>query len=154
MSATELYGLLLAVGVLAVALALGGWHWADLRRPSASGSDDEAAHRAFQTTRRWAMSGVMALLAALIFVGSRTGHRVGDRPNPVFIGVWLAVSALVVLLLILAAVDWLSIRRLARRQRSEIVREGMELLKQELRERAARPSNGRANHDLNGRNVE
>jgi O-antigen/teichoic acid export membrane protein len=88
----------------------------------------------------------MTALGLLILVGSQTSHKVGARPNPVFIAVWLIVTGLVVVLLVLAALDWQATRRYARRHRSAIVREGMELLKEEMRRRSAPPpdGNGRA----------
>jgi hypothetical protein len=144
---TAFYGLLLAVSVLGVALALGGWQWAAHRGHPNASAEDEATHFARQNLRRSAGAAIMTLLAALIFVGSRIEHLgVNGRPNPAFIVIWLTTFALVVLLLILALIDWVSIQRYARRQRSAIVREGLETLQDELRRqhRGAADGNGRA----------
>ena len=140
MPASEYYGILLAACVLAVAAGLWLWHRVDVRRPGLVLSDEDAEHFARQFVRRGAVAAVMSVLAGLIFVGSITNHRVNDRPNPVFIGVWLVVFALIGFLLVVAGIDWAATRRYARRQRSAIVREGMSLLREELKQRAAQRS--------------
>jgi len=91
LTSTELYGLLLAVGVFAVAVALAGWHWAELRKPVPIGSEADALHFARQNARRCAVAGIMMVLAPLLFVGSRADHRLNGRPNAVFIAVWLVL---------------------------------------------------------------
>ena len=147
MTSTELYGLVLAVGVFAVAVALAGWHWVELRKPAPIGSEADALHFARQNARRCAVAGIKMVLVPLLFVGSRTGHRLNGRPNAVFIAVWLVVFTLVTALLILAGIDWLATRQFARRTRSAIVREGMELLGEEMKARARQASKKREDGD-------
>ena len=146
MSPFELYGLVLSGSVVAVALVLLGWHRAERRREGWTASDADLAHFARQDRLRRVVAAVMIVLAGLILVGSRTPHQIGRRPNPLFIIVWLTTFALVLALLVLAFLDWVSIRRYARRQRGAIVRESLDLLKDELRRHAAPPTNGRS-HD-------
>ena len=150
MTGTEGYGLILALAVGAVALLFVGWNWAEHRQPIPLVADDDVAYFYRQKFRRHVVAGIMMVLAALIFVGSRTDHRLHGRPNVVFVVVWMAVFGLVLLLLVLASVDWLATRRFARRTRSAIVREGMELLKEEMRQRAreANPKLGSGNGAL------
>ena len=136
MTATALYGMVLAAGVLAVALALIVWHRVEARAPLPLLSKEDEVHFARQGVRRRVVAGVMLVLSALIFVGSRMDHRRNGGPNPVFIVVWLVVFGLVLVLLVLAGVDWLATRRFARRSRGTIVREGMALLREEMMERA------------------
>ena len=136
MTATALYGMVLAAGVLAVALALIVWHRVEARAPHPHHSEEDEVHFARQGVRRRFVTGVMLALSTLIFVGSLTDHRRLGGPNPVFIFVWLVVFGLVLVLLALAGVDWLATRRFARRSRGRIVREGMELLREEMKERA------------------
>lgn len=147
LSAIALYGLVLAGGVLAVAFLLVGRQWAEHRQAASVESDEDVAHFRRQSLRRSTVSGIMVVLALLILIGTRTPHRLADRPNPVFLLTWLVAFALVILLLVLAGADWLATRNYALRQRRAIVREGIEILREELERRARPPTNGRAAGD-------
>jgi hypothetical protein len=46
---------------------------------------------------------------------------------------WLAIALLVLLLFILASFDWLATQRYARRHRRAMVREGLEIVRDEFR---------------------
>jgi hypothetical protein len=131
-SPTAVYGLGLALGVTAVATSLLGWQWAEAKSRPEEDAAAEAEHYSRRFVRRSAASYVMIGLAVLILVGSTTDHLVGGRANPVFVGAWLAAFVLVFVLLTLAAADWVSVRRFARRRRAALVREGVESLRRAL----------------------
>lgn len=127
----------LSLFVVCVAVALAAWQWADLRRRSPQNSPEDAAHFHRQDVRRWLVSGLMLLLGVLFYSGTHVATRIGRRPNVVFVETWVAVLGVIIALLVLAAIDWLATTRYARRHRQEIVREGMEILRDELRRRAS-----------------
>ena len=142
MPGIEVSSAALAIGLACVAGLLLLWQWLEGRRRGADLSDDDAAHFARQSWRRGIVAGVMVLLAVGVFVGSRLDPRdaVG-RPNVRYLQTWLGVFLLVFILFVLAVADWLATRRYARRQRYAIVREGLEILKDEMRLRL-RPGPG------------
>ena len=113
------------------------------QRPSEL-SEEDRAHFVSQEIRRSVVATAMFLLAVGIYFGSRIETKRDGRPNAWFIAIWLAVFALVIVLLTLALVDWVSTRRYARRQRQTILREGLQILGEELRRRAEPPSDGHA----------
>jgi hypothetical protein len=133
-SALETYGLILAAGVFVVTLVLIRGHWSELSGPVRGDSPVEIAHYRHQSARRRLMSTLMISQAVLILLGSTVRHEVDGRPNPLFILIWLTVCVLVVVLLVLAAIDWLMIQKFARWMRVEIVRGGVEALKAGLKE--------------------
>ncbi len=149
MSPTSVYGSWLALGLAAIVLLLLLWQWADRRFRSSDLSDADRAHFRGQDVRRAFVAGAMALLASGIFVGSRMPYKVNGRPNLAFLEIWLAILALILILIGLALVDWFATRAYARRHRSEIVREGMEIIQEELRIRSEL-NQGRT--EINGRN--
>jgi hypothetical protein len=142
LSSFELYGLALAASVIGVTLLLGGWDWVERRRLWPNPSDEDAAYFASRDVRRRIVAAIMVLMAGLVLVGSRTPHELEGRPNPLFVWVWVAAIVLVIPLLALAMVDWLAVRRHARRHRNAILREGMKLLEDELKRRAPPHTNG------------
>ena len=79
--------------------------------------------------------------------------RLPAGPNPNFIETWIGVFILVMVLLVLAMVDWLATRSYAARHRRAIVREGLEILREEMRLCALRPTNGQAVEGSNGRDL-
>jgi hypothetical protein len=147
---TPLYGLALSVGVALIALALIAWQFLDQRGRGESLSEEDRAHFTRQDVRRWVVSFVMLLLAAAIFAGSRMDAKVEGRPNLWFVGTWGGVFLLVILLLVFALVDWLATQSFARRHRGAIVREGLEILRDEMRLRARKPANGPVSDGGNG----
>jgi hypothetical protein len=130
-----------------LAAALLGWReWSDRRDRAVDLSQEDARHFGYQDTRRTLGIVVMLMLAIGLVVGSRVPHKVGNQTNPQFLGIWLGVFLLILLLLSLAMIDWIALRHFARRHRNEILRERIEILKEESRRRKA--LNGNANgHD-------
>jgi uncharacterized membrane protein len=151
-SPTSYYGSWLAIGLIAVVALLLAWQWAERRQRGAIDlPDDDRIHFRRQDVRRWVVAGALTLLAVGIHFGSRLPYKRGGRPNPAFIEVWLAVFVLILVLLGLALADWLSTRAYARRHRTAIVREGMEILREEMRLRTGQPSKEK-NKKEGGRN--
>ena len=140
MSPTSYYGSWLALGLIAVVALLLGWQWAERRHRGSDLSDDDRIHFRRQDVRRWVVAGALTLLAIGIHFGSRLPYKRDGRPNFTFVEVWLAVFVLIFILMGLALDDWLATRAYARRHRTAIVREGMEILRKEIRLRAGQPS--------------
>jgi len=129
--------LALASFILLVVGLLGWREWSDRRgRPDDLGAED-AGHFADQDRRRYLGLIILCLLAIGVVVGSGMPARLGNRANPPFVAIWLAVFALISILLTLALSDWIALRRYARRQRREIHRERLEILQDEARRRDA-----------------
>jgi hypothetical protein len=136
-STSALLGAVLSAGVILVALALGFWQWHDCRlRPTGLSPEDHAFFRN-QELRRWTVFALMLVVGVLLLVGTRISHLVGGQPNPLFVQTWIVILALVFALFMLALFDWVATGRYARRHRQEITREGLEILRDELRRRAA-----------------
>ena len=89
----------------------------------------------------------MFILSAAILIGSRMPPRLTNRPNLYFVAVWLVVFVLVFLLVAIAMIDWFSTRIYARRHRTAIVREAIEILRDELKVRRLSSANGRVLDD-------
>ena len=136
-SPTSYYGFWLALGLIGIVGFLLLWQWKDRRNREDNLSEADRGHFWYQDVRRWVVAGTMTLLAVGIYYGSRLPYRLKGRPNLVFLETWLAVFALILILIGLAFLDWLATRNYARRHRNEIVREGMEILRDEIRFRAA-----------------
>jgi UDP-N-acetylmuramyl pentapeptide phosphotransferase/UDP-N-acetylglucosamine-1-phosphate transferase len=117
--------------VLLVAASLGWKEWSDRRDRNPDLSPEDARHFGHQDVRRAMGIGVMAFLAVGLYVGSRVPHKVANRSNPQFVGIWLGIFLLILFLLGLAMIDWLALRIYARRHRDQILRERVELLKRE-----------------------
>jgi UDP-N-acetylmuramyl pentapeptide phosphotransferase/UDP-N-acetylglucosamine-1-phosphate transferase len=117
--------------VLLVAGLLAWKEWSDRRSRNSDLSPEDARHFGHQDVRRAMGIGVMALLAVGLYVGSRVPHKVANRSNPQFLGIWLGIFLLILFLLGLAMIDWLALRVYARRHRNQILRERVELLKRD-----------------------
>jgi hypothetical protein len=93
----------------------------------------------------------MLTLAADVLFGSWVAPRVGGRGNPQFVAVWLGVLSLIVVMLLLAFVDWMATRAYGRRQRKALFREQIDELRREIQarsvERGEGPPPGRASDD-------
>ena len=57
-------------------------------------------------------------------------------------GIWLGVFVLIFVLLSLAMIDWIALRLFARRHRDQILRERIEILREEARLKKATPRAG------------
>ena len=130
-------GTALSIGVTAVALGLALWQWFDGRHRPDKLSQEDHEHFRNQEMRRWSVSGLMLALGVLLFIGIHVPPRMQRRPNLAFVETWAAVLGIIVVLLVLAFQDWGATRRYARRQRAVMAREGMAILRDEMRRRAA-----------------
>ncbi len=130
MSDIELASLALASLVLAVAALLGYREWLDRRARSPQLAPEDLEHFAGRDHRRSLGLTILCLLALGIVVGSRTPIRVAMQPNPFFLALWLGIFFLILTLLSLAMVDWLDLRRYARRKKQAIGREQRAILHQ------------------------
>jgi hypothetical protein len=128
-NSTESSGLALSLGLAATGLGLLLWQWAESRRRSHELSAEDVSHFARQDVRRWVVAGLMVMLSAGVYLGSRMPPRLNGNPNVRFLEVWLWVILLVLVLLVLALVDWLATRRYARRHRVALLREGLDILR-------------------------
>jgi len=134
--------LILSIAVSIVSILLLVWLWLDRRNRETDLSKDDELHFSLQDTRRTVVAGIMFVLSAGLYAGARIDPRINGQPNLRFVQVWLGIAMLVVLLLVLALIDWLATQQYARRHRRAIVREGLEILRDELRLRMAARGNG------------
>lgn len=124
--------LALAGVILLVAALLGYREWVDRRGRSPRPSPEDRDHFRRRDRRRSVGLSILSLLALGVVVGSRTPIRADGRPNPVFLGLWLLVFALIAALLTLALVDWYDLRRYARQKKAAIGREQLSILQAEI----------------------
>jgi UDP-N-acetylmuramyl pentapeptide phosphotransferase/UDP-N-acetylglucosamine-1-phosphate transferase len=140
--------LVLSSFVLLVAALLGWREWVDRRDRSPELSPEDARHFGHQDRRRTLGLVVLAALAVGLVVGSRIPHKIGNQTNPQFLGIWFGVFLLISLLLFLAMIDWLALRIFARRHRSQILRERIEILKEEAaRRKGLKAADGNGHHE-------
>lgn len=139
--------LVLSSFVVLVAALLAWKEWCDRRARAVELTPEDSLHYFHQDTRRSMGIAVMGLLAVGLVVGSRTPTRLGNRANPQFLVIWLGVFLLIALLLLLAMIDWLALRGFARRQRSQILRERIEIIREEQRLKKARGIDGNGQSD-------
>jgi hypothetical protein len=125
--------LFLSLGVTVVAALLFVLVWNDRGRRDSDLSPEDTEHFARQDVRRVVGTLVMLMLAAAIYFGSRIPPRQAQGANPLFVQIWLGAFLLIFFLLILSFMDWQATRLYARRHRQAIVRERIELLKEELK---------------------
>jgi hypothetical protein len=129
--------LILAALVLVAAGFLGWRQWRDIRaRPEELSPADEG-HFARQDLRRLLGTIILVVLASALGVGGWMPDRVNGRANQRFVYLWFGIAAMMVVLLILALLDWLSTRLYARRQRRRLTHEGLAIVEDELRARLA-----------------
>jgi hypothetical protein len=79
----------------------------------------------------------MLFLALGVYFGSRIPIAAARGPNPAFIEAWLTIIALLVVLLVLALLDWVATRSYARRQRRFMARQRHQLLRDVFGKRPA-----------------
>ena len=150
MSSTEAASLVLSIAVASVAMLL--WFWQRLERKSRGTvvEPEDVLHFRRQDLRRTIVAAIMGILAAGIFVGSRMETRVEGGPNLLFVETWIVIFCLILVLLLLAMIDWVATRRYAIRQRAAAIQEGLEILKAESRARAASEAAARDFPSRNG----
>lgn len=120
-------------GVALIAVFLGLRQWYEWRTREPALPDLDRGHFFRQDVRRFLGVTVMLILALGLYFGSRIPHKVAGRANLTFVEVWLAIVALIVVLLVLALLDWVSTRSYARRQRRSMARERQQILRDVLR---------------------
>ncbi len=135
MPSREISSLILSLGVSLIALALLAWQCFDRANREDDLLPDDGTYFRRRDFRRVFVVVVMLLLAAGIYYGSHIDHRLNGRPNPWFLGIWLAVFWLVIVLSSTALIDWIATRRYARRHRNKMVREGLLILRDEMKAR-------------------
>ncbi len=128
----------LGIALIAVFLGLRQWYETQAREPDLSEFD--RAYFARQDVRRGLGVALMLILAAGLSIGARIAPRVNGRANLMFVEIWLGEIALLFVLIALAGLDWLATRRYARQYRRSMARERMKLLRDAIRESAARGS--------------
>jgi protein-S-isoprenylcysteine O-methyltransferase Ste14 len=132
--------------VILIAVGLAIWQERDRRSRDRELSPADARHFKHQDVRRWLVVATLILVAVGIGVGSQLHPRTAVGPNLWFVRTWLVVCLGVLLLIGLALADWIATSRYARRHRRTLLREGVDILKQNARLRSARAArrNGRS----------
>jgi magnesium-transporting ATPase (P-type) len=125
--------LLISSGVAMIAVFLGLRQWYEWRGRESELSELDHLHFVRQDVRRGLGVAVMLVIAAGLYVGSRIPPKVAGRANLTFIEVWLAIVGLIIVMLLLAFVDWVSTRIYARRQSRSMARERLQILRETLR---------------------
>jgi hypothetical protein len=123
---------LISSGVTMIAVFLGLCQYYERRAREPDLSDADRTYFVRQDVRRGVGVVVMLILAAGLYVGSRLPPKVGNAANLLFVQVWLAISGLIVVMLGLALLDWIALRRYARRQRRFLAAERLRILKETL----------------------
>jgi hypothetical protein len=129
--------LVLAVIVLAAAGFLGWRQWRDYRTRPEDLSPRDESHFARQDLRRLLGTIILTLIAAALGVGGWMPDRVNGRANQKFVYLWAGIALMMVVLLVLAMLDWVSTRLYVRRQRRRLTDEGLSIVEAELRVRDA-----------------
>jgi hypothetical protein len=133
--------LLISSGIAIIAVFLGLRQWYEWRARERDLSDLDRDYFFRQDVRRGLGVAVILILAAGLYIGSRIPPKVAGHANLLFVEIWLAIIGLILVLLILALIDWVSTRVYARRQRRVMARERMQILRDTMRKVPAdRPS--------------
>jgi hypothetical protein len=125
--------LLISSGTAIIAVFLGLRQWYEWRARERDLSDVDRGYFFRQDVRRGLGVAVILILAGGLYIGSRIPPKVAGHANLTFVEIWLAIIGLIVVLLILALIDWLSTRLYARRQRRSMAQERMRILRDALR---------------------
>jgi hypothetical protein len=126
----------LALGVTMIAAFLGLRQWYERKGRDEPTSAEEARYFRRQDVRRWIGVAVMLALAADVLLGSWVAPQVGGRGNPRFVAVWFGVLSLIVVMLLLAFVDWMATRAYGLRQRRTLFREQIDELRRQIKTKA------------------
>jgi hypothetical protein len=132
--------LTMSLGIVLIAAFLGLRQWYEWRAREPDLPDDDRRYLHAQDLRRAVGVAVMLFLAAGISIGARIEPRIQGRANLAYLEVWLVVIGLLVVMVALAALDFLATGRYARRQRRFIAEERMKLLTEVIREAAENSS--------------
>ena len=126
-------GLILGAFLIALSTYFAVRQWKERRDRDEDISDDDRRYFDGKDRRRFANSAVMALIAVGIMVLGWTDPR---RPRPVklaFAGVLVGVSLLVLVLIILAVIDWFATAAYAARHRKKLAEERLAVLEEEVK---------------------
>jgi magnesium-transporting ATPase (P-type) len=125
--------LLISSGVAMIAVFLGLRQWYEWRARETELSDLDHRYFARQDVRRGLGVAVMLIIAMGLYFGSRMPPKVAGHANLTFVLVWLAIIGLIIVMLLLAFLDWLSTRLYARRHSRSMARQRLQLLRETLR---------------------
>jgi signal transduction histidine kinase len=126
--------LLISSGVAMIAVFLGLRQWYEWRARETELSELDRRYFVRQDARRGLGAAVMLVIAVGLYFGSRIPPKVAGRANLAFVEVWLAIIALIIVMLLLAFVDWVATRIYARRQSRSMARERLQILRETLRQ--------------------
>jgi hypothetical protein len=137
MEGTELQSAIrgLGAGVALIALFLGLRQWYESQARGELSEIDGAFHGR-QAVRRWIGVAVMGTLAALVSLGSWVEPRVEGKGNPAFVALWMAIMALIAVVLGVALWDSVATWLYARDRRREMVRDHVDELRRHMRSAA------------------
>jgi len=136
----SLLGLMLGSSVVVLSVIFSFLQLHQKRTRDEELSEEDSVHFFSQDRRRWQVTSMLTAIGVLMIVGS--GFEPWDRSSGRAWGlIWLAVSALVMIVLILAIRDWISVRSYAGRLHREFLAERLEALRQE-RNRLANRDHG------------
>src|SRR5262249_48243678 len=124
----------LAAGLCLIALFLGLREWYERSARETRLSEADHAHFSRQDSRRRLGISVLLAIALCVLFGSRIGARVEGLSEVLFLLLWVGVLALILLLLVLALLDWSATRAYGRRRRREMLRESLDAIHSETRE--------------------
>lgn len=123
-------GLALGSGVVVLSIVFSVLQVRGTRLRADELSAEDSSHFFLQDRRRWQVAGLLMAVGVLMIVGS--GFEPWDRQSGRAWGlIWLSVSSLVMIVLLLAIRDWISVRSYAGRLRREFLAERLEALRQE-----------------------
>jgi len=120
--------LMMSLGITLIAAFLGLRQWYEKQAREPDLADADRRYFSHQDVRRGAGVAVMLLVAAGLSIGARIEPRVNGTLNLAYLGVWLGVLGLLVVMITLAGIDWLATRQYARRHRRSIAEERIRLL--------------------------
>jgi heme exporter protein D len=129
-------GLFLSLGIAMIAVFLGLSQWYEWRARDPDLPVKDLSYYRRQDLRRSAGVVLLLWLAIEIWSGSRIPHRIGQRPNPTFLFIWLSVGIKLIVLIALAMLDLLHTRRYARRHRRSMIIERLKLVRDARRQKA------------------
>jgi hypothetical protein len=125
--------LAMAAGISLIAAFLGLREWYERRARETDLSEADRLHFARQDARRILGVGVIFAIVVILLVSAALEPRIKGKANLVFIELWVVALGLIIVLLVLAMIDWVGTRTYARRQRRQIIRESLAGIRKEAR---------------------